>query len=74
MQARLWGLNILALHKLNQLRSEDEAQYRLHCRPNAKVTSGVDHEGYAYQLALDMKVCIWPCWRIRHDALGFNPK
>lgn len=68
------GLNILALHKLNQLRSEDEAQYRLHCRPNAKVTSDVDHEHYAYQLALDMKVCTWHCWRIRHDAQGFNSK
>ncbi|TXC08105.1 hypothetical protein FocTR4_00003540 [Fusarium oxysporum f. sp. cubense] len=33
---------------------EDEAHYRLHCRPDARVTYGVDHESYAYQLTLDM--------------------
>ncbi|KAH7178239.1 hypothetical protein DER46DRAFT_494730, partial [Fusarium sp. MPI-SDFR-AT-0072] len=54
MQAQLWVSKLLAPHKLKHLKPEDEAHYRLHCRPNARVTYGVDHESYAYQLALDI--------------------
>ncbi|KAH7112383.1 dimethylaniline monooxygenase [Dactylonectria macrodidyma] len=55
MQAQLWILNLLAPQKVPRpLLSEDEAHYRLLCPPDARVTYGVDHESYVYQLALDM--------------------
>ena len=43
----------LSPHKLS-LQPEDEEHYKLHTNPTARVTYGVDHESYAYQLALDM--------------------
>ncbi|KAM5516757.1 dimethylaniline monooxygenase [Fusarium oxysporum f. sp. phaseoli] len=54
MQAQSWVLNLLTPHKLKHLKPDDEAHYRLHCRPDARVTYGVDHESYADQLTLDM--------------------
>jgi dimethylaniline monooxygenase (N-oxide forming) len=53
MQAQLWVFNLLSPHKLS-LKPEDEEHYKLHTKPTARVTYGVDHESYAYQLALDM--------------------
>lgn len=53
MQAQLWVYNLVSPHKLS-LKPEDEEHYRLHTKPTARVTYGVDHESYAYQLALDM--------------------
>ncbi|RBR11062.1 uncharacterized protein FIESC28_09207 [Fusarium coffeatum] len=53
MQAQLWVLNLVSPHKLS-LQPEDEEHYKLHTKPTARVTYGVDHESYAYQLALDM--------------------
>ncbi|KAH8649642.1 hypothetical protein BGZ60DRAFT_520634 [Tricladium varicosporioides] len=51
MQAQLWTLNLLG--KLPApLKQEDH--YRLHISPSARIQYGVDHESYAYQLALDM--------------------
>ncbi|KAF9077231.1 dimethylaniline monooxygenase [Rhodocollybia butyracea] len=55
MQAQLWVLNLLAPRKIPRpLTSRDEPHYRLHHPPGSRVTYGVDHESYAYQLALDM--------------------
>lgn len=55
MQTQLWILNLLAPHKIPRaLVSEDEKHYRLHPLPDARIKYGVDHESYAYQLALDM--------------------
>lgn len=55
MQAQLWVANLLAPEKIpRKLCPEDELHYRLHCPPGARITYGVDHESYAYQLALDM--------------------
>ncbi|KAF4443185.1 Dimethylaniline monooxygenase N-oxide-forming 2 [Fusarium austroafricanum] len=55
MQAQLWVLNLLAPHKLGGLKAEDEDHYRLHSNSDTRVTYGVDHESYAYQLALDIR-------------------
>ncbi|KAH6985322.1 dimethylaniline monooxygenase [Ilyonectria destructans] len=55
MQAQLWILNLLAPRKiLRDLLPRDEAHYRLVCPPGARINYGVDHESYAYQLALDI--------------------
>ncbi|KAM0360410.1 hypothetical protein ACHAP4_002487 [Fusarium culmorum] len=54
MQAQLWVLNLVSPHKVARLKSEDEEHYRLHTKSTDRVTYGVDHESYAYQLALDM--------------------
>ncbi|OTB02596.1 hypothetical protein M426DRAFT_61918 [Hypoxylon sp. CI-4A] len=54
-QAQLWVLNLLAPERVvgAPLRPEDEPHYRLVCKTNARIRYGVDHESYAYQLALD---------------------
>ncbi|CZR56599.1 related to flavin-containing monooxygenase [Phialocephala subalpina] len=51
MQAQLWILNLL-----NRLPSPltPTSHYRLHHLISSRITYGVDHESYAYQLALDM--------------------
>lgn len=55
MQAQLWVLQLLAPESLPRtLKPEDEPHYRLHPPPGSRITYGVDHESYAYQLALDM--------------------
>ncbi|PCD36263.1 hypothetical protein FGRA07_08147 [Fusarium graminearum] len=54
MQAQLWVLNLVSPHKVANLKAEDEHHYRLHTKSTDRVTYGVDHESYAYQLALDM--------------------
>ncbi|KAI3336822.1 FAD/NAD(P)-binding domain-containing protein [Xylariaceae sp. AK1471] len=56
MQAQLWVLNLLAPERMvsRDLLRKDEAFYRLAPPENARLRYGVDHESYAYQLALDM--------------------
>ncbi|KAI1497625.1 hypothetical protein F5X99DRAFT_432873 [Biscogniauxia marginata] len=56
MQAQLWVLQLLAPGRVRggALRPADEPHYRLVVRAGARVRYGVDHESYAYQLALDM--------------------
>lgn len=55
MQAQLWVLNLLAPeHVSYPLAPEDEPHYRLVSKRTARIQYGVDHESYAYQLALDM--------------------
>ncbi|XWW94464.1 hypothetical protein V2A60_002407 [Cordyceps javanica] len=55
MQAQLWVAHLLARHRIPRpLRPEDEWHYRLRSVPGARLECGVDHESYAYQLALDM--------------------
>ncbi|KAG4255529.1 hypothetical protein FPRO03_14114 [Fusarium proliferatum] len=66
MQAQLWVLNLVAPRKLSVLNPGDEIHYKLHSKPADRVTYGVDHESYAYQLALDMNSApgIVDIWRI----------
>ncbi|KAG8360137.1 hypothetical protein FVEN_g2088 [Fusarium venenatum] len=54
MQAQLWVLNLVSPHKVAQLKAAHERHYKLHTKLTNRVTYGVDHESYVYQLALDM--------------------
>lgn len=55
MQAQLWVLNFVAPDKIPlELKPEDEPHYRLKHPVHSRIQYGVDHESYAYQLALDM--------------------
>ncbi|KND87721.1 Dimethylaniline monooxygenase [N-oxide-forming] 2 [Tolypocladium ophioglossoides CBS 100239] len=55
MQAQLWIVNLLAPHKIPRpLSPNDEPHYRLLPPKGFRITYGVDHESYAYQLAMDM--------------------
>ncbi|KUJ17447.1 FAD/NAD(P)-binding domain-containing protein [Mollisia scopiformis] len=51
MQAQLWVTSLLS-----RLPSplKDTGHYKLHHRAGSRITYGVDHESYAYQLALDI--------------------
>ncbi|KAI1451860.1 FAD/NAD(P)-binding domain-containing protein [Annulohypoxylon moriforme] len=55
-QAQLWVLNLLSPERVAgaPLLSEDEGHYRLISKTDSRIRFGVDHESYAYQLALDM--------------------
>lgn len=55
-QAQLWVLNLLTPERVigAPLLPRDEPHYRLVSKKHARVRYGVDHESYAYQLALDM--------------------
>ncbi|KAK3372696.1 hypothetical protein B0H63DRAFT_503725 [Podospora didyma] len=56
MQAQLWISRLLSPSgtHLKELDPADEPQYRLHHPRDSRINYGVDHESYAYQLALDM--------------------
>ncbi|KAK2591185.1 hypothetical protein QQS21_011119 [Conoideocrella luteorostrata] len=55
LQAQLWVSHLLSPQSiLKKLQPEDESHYKLKPAPDARITYGVDHESYAYQLALDM--------------------
>ncbi|KAK3335941.1 hypothetical protein B0T19DRAFT_408030 [Cercophora scortea] len=54
LQAQLWLLAQVAPETVARLRDEDDNHWRLRAQPGARVTYGVDHETYAYQLALDL--------------------
>ncbi|KAI1493255.1 hypothetical protein F5X96DRAFT_235867 [Biscogniauxia mediterranea] len=58
MQAQLWVSRVFLLNLSSSppppLDDADGSSYRLVCREGARVRYGVDHESYAYQLALDM--------------------
>ncbi|KAH7307991.1 dimethylaniline monooxygenase [Stachybotrys elegans] len=71
LQAQLWVLHLLAPHRIPQpLHPKDEPHYRLLSKPGARVTYGVDHESYAYQLALDMGSApgLWDICNIAYHA------
>lgn len=54
MQAQLWILNLVSRNSIPRpLFADDETHYQLKQLPDARV-KGVDHDSYAYQLALDM--------------------
>jgi len=54
-QAQLWILKLVAPARISQpLLPRDEPHYRLHHPKGSRIHYGVDHESYAYQLALDM--------------------
>ncbi|OIW29196.1 FAD/NAD(P)-binding domain-containing protein [Coniochaeta ligniaria NRRL 30616] len=55
LQAQLWVLSLVSPGRVPRpLAPEDERHYRLLHPPESRVQYGVDHESYAYQLALDM--------------------
>lgn len=55
MQAQLWVLNLLAPNRVaHLLLPENEAHYRLIPPRGFSINYGVEHEAYAYQLALDI--------------------
>lgn len=55
LQAQLFIMNLVQPAAIaHPLLAKDEHHYRLRSLPNARITYGVDHETYAYQLALDM--------------------
>jgi dimethylaniline monooxygenase (N-oxide forming) len=54
-QAQLWILKLVAPERIPRpLLPRDEPHYRLHHPKGSRIHYGVDHESYAYQLALDM--------------------
>ncbi|OTA99750.1 hypothetical protein M426DRAFT_67200 [Hypoxylon sp. CI-4A] len=54
LQAQLWLLNLMAPQRTVNLRDEDDHHFRLRSSQGERITYGVGHETYAYQLALDM--------------------
>lgn len=55
MQAQLWIMKLVAPDQIPRpLEPRDEGHYRLRPPPGARINYGVDHETYAYQLALDI--------------------
>jgi dimethylaniline monooxygenase (N-oxide forming) len=73
LQTQLWILNLVARHRIpRSLQPEDEKHYRLLTKPDARVQYGVDHESYAYQLALDMGSApgFWDMLNIAYQTLG----
>ncbi|KIE00631.1 dimethylaniline monooxygenase, partial [Metarhizium majus ARSEF 297] len=55
MQTQLWVTNLLSPRCIPRtLLPEDEHHYKLRSLPGARIKYGVDHESYAYQLALDL--------------------
>lgn len=66
LQTQLWICHLLAPHRIPRtLVSEDEHHYKLRPLPGARITYGVDHETYAYQLAMDMDAApgLWDIMR-----------
>lgn len=56
LQAQLWVLNLVrGPGSFSHLSPGDEPQYRLKHPTTSRIQYGVDHESYAYQLALDME-------------------
>ncbi|RYP51121.1 hypothetical protein DL768_003468 [Monosporascus sp. mg162] len=68
MQAQLWVLHLLAPERIGPLLPEEEPHYRLVSKKNARIRYGVDHESYAYQLALDMNAAP-SFWDVVHMGL-----
>lgn len=55
LQAQLWIAKLLSPQSIPRpLLPEDEKHYKLRVLPGARINYGVDHESYAYQLALDL--------------------
>ena len=56
LQAQLWILGLIQPSKVADLSAADELHFRLRSTEGQmrRITYGVDHETYAYQLALDM--------------------
>ncbi|OTB10268.1 hypothetical protein K445DRAFT_27780 [Daldinia sp. EC12] len=54
LQAQLWLLNLMAPERTANLRDDDDHHFRLRSAQNSRINYGVDHETYAYQLALDI--------------------
>ncbi|RYO80389.1 hypothetical protein DL766_007150 [Monosporascus sp. MC13-8B] len=74
MQAQLWVLNLLAPERVGRLLPQDEPHYRLVSKKNARIRYGVDHESYAYQLALDMNAApsFWDMVRMSLEGPGWK--
>ncbi|KAI1654984.1 FAD/NAD(P)-binding domain-containing protein [Daldinia decipiens] len=54
LQAQLWLLNLMEPERTANLRDDDDHHFRLRSNQNSRINYGVDHETYAYQLALDI--------------------
>ncbi|KAF3064254.1 Dimethylaniline monooxygenase [N-oxide-forming] 4 [Daldinia childiae] len=54
LQAQLWLLNLMIPERTANLRDDDDHHFRLRSNQNSRINYGVDHETYAYQLALDI--------------------
>ncbi|KAI1644669.1 FAD/NAD(P)-binding domain-containing protein [Daldinia loculata] len=54
LQAQLWLLNLMVPERTANLRDADDHHFRLRSSQNSRINYGVDHETYAYQLALDI--------------------
>ncbi len=65
LQAQVWILRLIQPSSLYQLRPEDEPQYKLKQSQTARIQYGVDHESYAYQLAVDMGAAVSFCGVVR---------
>ncbi|GKU08194.1 unnamed protein product, partial [Fusarium langsethiae] len=57
-------------NRLSDLKAEDETHYKLHSGADARVHYGVDHESYAYQLALDIGSApgVVDIWRVARQT------
>ncbi|KAI0116711.1 FAD/NAD(P)-binding domain-containing protein [Daldinia grandis] len=54
LQAQLWLLNLMVPERTANLRDDDDHHFRLRSAKDSRINYGVDHETYAYQLALDI--------------------
>jgi dimethylaniline monooxygenase (N-oxide forming) len=70
LQAQLWVLNLVAPDRIGKLDPDDEPHYRLVTSKEARIRYGIDHESYAYQLALDMGSAPSFCEVLRLGRLG----
>lgn len=76
MQAQLWVAHLLSPQSIQRpLLPEDEYHYKLRSPPGARIDYGVDHESYAYQLALDLDSApgLWDILKVlswKHKAMS----
>lgn len=74
LQAQLWLLNLLAPERTAKLSDRDDQHFRLHHSQGSRINYGVDHETYAYQLALDIGAApgFWDAVRAGWSASRFQ--
>ncbi|KAI2627662.1 FAD/NAD(P)-binding domain-containing protein [Hypoxylon sp. NC1633] len=75
LQAQLWLLGLAAPERVTQLRDEDDHHFRLRSKQGQRIRYGVDHETYAYQLALDIGAApgLWDAVRAGWSAARVRP-
>lgn len=55
LQSMLWTMNLIG-RVPKPLNPDDEWHYRIIHKPDSRITYGVEHDSYAYQLAKDMDI------------------